>query len=149
MVLLMKKLLVALFIVLVVFTIIMINSSNLFNPLLVCSENKQELIRYFFDNRLSGEEVCGQGKVLYTLSDDKKGTPHQKFIVKLPSGHKLLIVHNLAIASRIKHLQEGEYIEFKGEYEWNSKGGLVHWTHRDPNGNHEEGWIKYDGKIYQ
>ena len=40
-------------------------------------------------------------------------------------------------------------IEFYGEYEWNEKGGVVHWTHRDPRGNHESGWLKHKGSTYQ
>jgi hypothetical protein len=40
-------------------------------------------------------------------------------------------------------------IQFYGEYEWNNKGGVVHWTHRDPNGHHVGGWLKHNGSTYQ
>ncbi|MSS75729.1 MAG: DUF3465 domain-containing protein [Methyloglobulus sp.] len=36
-------------------------------------------------------------------------------------------------------MQEGELISFSGEYEWNNKGSVVHWTHRDPRGHHPSG----------
>ncbi|PID58774.1 hypothetical protein CSB45_01890 [candidate division KSB3 bacterium] len=41
------------------------------------------------------------------------------------------------------------YIPFYGEYEWNSKGGVIHWTHHDPNGRHEAGRLKHEGTMYQ
>jgi hypothetical protein len=40
-------------------------------------------------------------------------------------------------------------VEFFGEYEWNAKGGVVHWTHHDPQGLHENGWLKHQGRLYQ
>jgi hypothetical protein len=32
---------------------------------------------------------------------------------------------------------------------WNEKGGVVHWTHRDPGGRHMAGWLAHNGKTYQ
>jgi len=43
----------------------------------------------------------------------------------------------------------GDSVGFYGEYEWNSKGGVIHWTHLDPSGQHIAGWLKHDGKTYQ
>jgi len=37
-----------------------------------------------------------------------------------------------------------EDIEFYGEYDWNSKDGVVHWTHNDPEGRHEENSVLYE-----
>ena len=36
-------------------------------------------------------------------------------------------------------LSSSDYINFYGEYEWNAKGGTVHWTHHDPSDGHEGG----------
>ncbi|MDE1266260.1 DUF3465 domain-containing protein, partial [Vibrio aestuarianus] len=36
-----------------------------------------------------------------------------------------------------------------GEYEWNKKGGVMHWTHNDPNNKHPHGWLKHNGKTYE
>jgi hypothetical protein len=60
-----------------------------------------------------------------------------------------LIAHNIDIAQRINNLTIGDTIYFSGEYVWNEKGGLVHWTHHDPRGRHESGWLKHNGTTYQ
>ena len=83
------------------------------------------------------------------LGDDSMGDRHQRFVLELDSGQTLLIAHNIDIAARVDSLQEGDTISFNGEYEWNDKGGIVHWTHHDPQGQHEAGWIRHRGRTYQ
>jgi hypothetical protein len=99
-------------------------------------------------------EVTGNGIVVKILPDDDKaggdnGSRHQRFILKLSSGQTVLIVHNIDLAPRIELLSEGDTIVFKGVYISNDKGGLIHWTHRDPDGRHEDGWLKRNGRVYQ
>jgi hypothetical protein len=53
------------------------------------------------------------------------------------------------VAPRVDGLQVGDLVEFRGVYEWNDEGGAVHWTHHDPEGSHEPGWLKHDGSVYQ
>jgi hypothetical protein len=89
-----------------------------------------------FAEHRSGIEVTGQGTVTRILSDDRNGSPHQRFILTLPSGQTLLVAHNLDLAERIPSLQKGDRVRFKGEYEWNPQGGVIHWTHDDPRGRH-------------
>ena len=100
-------------------------------------------------DRLSAVQVSGEGKVVRMLGDDSMGDRHQRFILELDSGQTLLIAHNIDIAPRVDSLQEGDTVSFSGEYEWNDKGGVVHWTHRDPQGQHEGGWIRHRGRTYQ
>ena len=102
-----------------------------------------------FQQQVSDLQVSGKGKVIRLLADDLKGSRHQKFIIRLDNQLSLLIAHNIDLAPRINRLKEGDWIEFYGEYEWNSKGGVVHWTHLDPNGFHVAGWLKHKGKKYQ
>lgn len=102
-----------------------------------------------FKQSRSDVQVSGRGTVFKLLSDDNDGSRHQKFLVRLPSGLSLLIAHNIDLAPRIDNLKVSDSIEFYGEYEWNEKGGVVHWTHRDPKGRHQSGWIKHKGRKYQ
>ena len=102
-----------------------------------------------FRKQSSDIQVTGAGSVIRILADDLDGSRHQRFIVKLDSGQTLAIAHNIDLAPRIQSLQEGDLVEFHGEYEWNSKGGVIHWTHHDPDGRHPGGWLKHAGKTYQ
>jgi hypothetical protein len=99
----------------------------------------------FRDHR-SGVEVTLEGTVDQVLGDDTAGSPHQRFIVRLPSGQTVLVAHNIELASRVKGLAPGTEVKVHGEYEWNDKGGVVHFTHKDPKGMHEPGWIEVGGK---
>ena len=102
-----------------------------------------------FSKQQSGKQLHGSAKVVKLLPDDLKGIRHQKFIIRVPGGQTLLVAHNIDLAPRIKGLRKGSQIEFYGEYEWNEKGGVLHWTHHDPQGRHTDGWIKHNGKTYQ
>lgn len=104
---------------------------------------------FAFVSQESNIEVTGKGEVMQLLADDKAGGRHQRFILKLESGHTLLIAHNIDLAPRIEILRTGDIVEFYGEYLWNETGGLLHWTHRDPQGKHVPGWLLHNGKRYQ
>ena len=102
-----------------------------------------------FANQAENLEIEGQGTVSRLLADDTEGDRHQRFIVRLSSGQTLLVTHNIDVAPRVTSLQVGDMVGFKGEYVWNEQGGLIHWTHQDPAGNHEPGWIRHNGRTYQ
>lgn len=101
------------------------------------------------DNRQSKVQVAGSGNVIKVLSDDLKGSRHQRFILKIASGGTLLVAHNIDLAPRINGLNVGDNVEFYGVYEFNNKGGVIHWTHHDPRGQHIGGWLKHNGSTYQ
>ncbi len=111
--------------------------------------NQDQIFSDAFSNRLSDLQVNGSGKVLRILSDDNDGSRHQRFILRLSSGQLLLVAHNIDLAPKIGSLKKGDMVHFFGEYEWNPKGGVVHWTHRDPASRHQHGWLKHQGKTYQ
>ena len=107
-----------------------------------------ELIRAIGERR-TGYQVQGSGTVTRVLSDDNDGSRHQRFILKLESGQTLLVAHNIDLAPRIKRLDPGDTVSFFGEYEWNDRGGVIHWTHHDPGAQHVDGWIEHNGKRYK
>lgn len=102
-----------------------------------------------FASRASGIQVEGEGTVIRLLPDDLNGSRHQRFIVELASGQTLLFAHNIDIAPRINGLDVGDSVRFSGEYVWNAKGGVIHWTHHDPQGRHVSGSVTHNGKTYK
>ncbi len=88
-----------------------------------------------------------QAEVVRKLADDNDGSRHQKFIIELSGGHTLLVAHNIDLAQRVP-VQVGDVVQVKGEYEFNGRGGVLHWTHKANGRNHEEGWIEHRGIRY-
>jgi Protein of unknown function (DUF3465) len=105
-------------------------------------------IKQAFENQQSNLQVKQKGRIAKILRDDQYGPRHQRFLVQLDSGQKLLIAHNTDLAREVEGLKVGEIISFSGEYEWNNKGGVVHWTHHDPKGHHPGGWLFYNKRKY-
>lgn len=106
-------------------------------------------VEQLFAKRQSDVQVEVSGIVTRLLTDDNKGSRHQRFLIKQQSGHSLLIVHNIDLAPRIVSLKAGDTVQVYGEYIWNDKGGLIHWTHHDPANRHPHGWIKHQDRLYQ
>ncbi len=99
----------------------------------------------------SGEMVLFDARVVKTLPDDIDGDQHQRFLIAIdfmPSPiQTVLIAHNIDLAPRVP-VERGSVVRFYGQYEWNEKGGLLHWTHHDPSNWREGGWIELHGKRY-
>ena len=102
-----------------------------------------------YEQQQSNQQLEVTGQIIKLLTDDHVGRRHQRFIIKLEGGLTLLVAHNIDLAPRINSISKGDSVQFYGEYEWNNKGGVVHWTHRDPNGNHIGGWLKHNRRVYQ
>lgn len=92
-------------------------------------------------------ELSVQGTVAKILADDTKGSQHQKFIIKINNRH-VLVANNLDIGRKVP-VKVGDEVTIKGEYIWNEKGGVLHWTHRDPHKEHPDGFIYHKGKLYK
>lgn len=102
-----------------------------------------------FHQQLTDVQIGGSGNIVALFKDDLKGSRHQRFLLKVAPDQTLLVNHNIDLAPRIDGLRKGDKVVFYGEYVWNEKGGLIHWTHHDPAGRHPDGWLKHNGKIYQ
>ncbi|MBZ0172960.1 MAG: DUF3465 domain-containing protein [Phycisphaerales bacterium] len=102
--------------------------------------------------RLSGVMMTIGATVVRVLPDDLDGDRHQRLLVALPEPidgvETILIAHNIDLAPRVPCVA-GDLVRVRGEYKWNNKGGLLHWTHHDPEGRREGGWIEFDGDRYE
>ena len=101
-----------------------------------------------FDRQDSGTWIEGSGISQRMLHDDDEGSRHQRFVLDMRNGQSLLIAHNIDLAKRVP-AGMGDKIKFHGMYEWNDLGGLVHWTHDDPMGIEQGGYIDYRNKLYR
>ncbi len=77
---------------------------------------------------------------------------HEGFLMQLPTCHSshltVRVEDNVGFAGTIS-FTEGDKLTVKGEYEYYPRGGVIHWTHRDPRGRHADGYIDFNGKRYQ
>ncbi len=100
-----------------------------------------------YGKRQDGEWIEDAGYVSRIIPDDHHGARHQRFIVEVRGGQSLLIAHNMDIAKRVP-VGVGDRVGFRGIYEYNDLGGVVHWTHRDPHGGEDHGWIRFRKQDY-
>lgn len=112
------------------------------------ASNNARLVQAY-KNRQSDVQIKGEGVVERVLTDDNEGSRHQRFILRINSGLTVLIAHNIDLAPRVASPGVGDRVEFYGEYEWNDRGGVIHWTHHDPRGQHVGGWLKHNGQTFQ
>lgn len=99
-----------------------------------------------FKKKISDTPITAEGRVIKILEDDREGEPHQRFIIETASRQTILVCHNLEYAYRVP-VKLGDHLEVHGTYEWNDLGGLIHKTHHDDRGIHEDGWINFAGKM--
>lgn len=123
-------------------------SSSAIDTRAIAEEGDARLGAAYRDRR-SDLQVQGSGQVVKVLPDDEKGSRHQRFLLELATGQTLLVAHNIDLAPRIDALRRGDRVGFYGEYEWNERGGVIHWTHHDPRGSHPDGWLEHDGRRYE
>lgn len=105
-------------------------------------------IEKLYHDKKSKVWVSVEGLIVHKLPDDNEGSRHQLCLLELITGHTLKISHNIDLAPYIPW-QKGDTLSIRGRYEWNDRGGVVHWTHHDPKGRIEGGWIDHKGKRYE
>ena len=106
-----------------------------------------EQIRQAFQQRGSNLLVETEATVVRIFPDIEDTRTYQQFRVRLPNGHELMVMHDLDQALRVP-LDVHDSIRLRGEYDWTSRGGVIHWTHDDPERQREGGWIELQGKKY-
>lgn len=93
-------------------------------------------------------ELTFSAPVCRLLPDDTKGLPHQLFLVQLNNGSMVKIAHDTKYAPHVP-IRPGDLVTIKGEFIYNRKGGVVHWTHHSDTPRHEGGYIEFGGKRYE
>lgn len=101
-----------------------------------------------YGKRDTDDWIEDDGLVVRLIADDVHDSPHQRFVVRLRGGQTVLIAHNLDLSERVP-VGLGDRVRFRGVYEWNERGGLVHWTHDDPLGIESGGHVDYRGRRYR
>lgn len=110
--------------------------------------NDHNKLRELIRNKQSGVMITIDAQVKKILPDDLEGSKHQRIILNvLDSDISLLLAHNIDIAPRVP-VNKNEILRIYGQYEWNDKGGVIHWTHRDKRNKHPHGWIEYNNNRY-
>ncbi len=72
---------------------------------------------------------------------------HEEFSVQTSSG-PVDVIDNVGIAPRIP-VKPGQPIQIRGEMVHDpGKLPIVHWTHHDPGGRHQDGFIRFRGRMY-
>lgn len=77
------------------------------------------------------------------------GDRHQWLILRLQNGRTLLAAHDIDVANRLPNGALDRTVHVHGEYEWKSEGGVIHWTHDDPQNLHVGGWSQFNGARYR
>ena len=115
------------------------------DPAVARDPGAERLVRAYAE-RESGFMVSFEGTVAKVLPDDRDGSRHQRFLVRAPGvGRTILVAHNVDLAERAP-VAPGLRLRLRGQYEWNERGGVLHWTHHDPDGSHPGGWIEIEGR---
>lgn len=100
------------------------------------------------ERHLMNYQVEGAARVLKILPEDLKGRAHQRFLLKLSNGATILVAHNIDLAPRVP-LSPGDVVRVRGEFIWNQKGGVIHYTHHSTSRARPGGWIRFGSLFYQ
>lgn len=100
------------------------------------------------NNRASHVAVTCTLPVKRMLRPDDKGEKHEKFLLQMSNGTTILVAHNVSRAPSVP-LEAGDIVTVHGEYIWNEKGGVIHWTHASDTPRHQGGYIDFKGRRYQ
>lgn len=98
--------------------------------------------------RDDGTWIEVRGFVKRLLSNDNDGSRHQRLILDIGAGRTLLIAHNIDLAEPVP-VGIGDRVQVRGMYEWNDLGGLMHWTHHDPLGIEDGGYVRFRRSVYR
>jgi hypothetical protein len=102
-------------------------------------------------NGRSGSEITIEGKVVKVL-ETHGGVQglHERFVVAIRTGkgeQDVLVADNISVG-RAAPVRPGDDVTVKGELALDPSGPVIHWTHHDPRGRHESGFVRDNGVLY-
>ncbi len=106
-------------------------------------------IEFLYKQQRGGQQVHSAGRILKILKNQDKPFAAQQILLRLSSGRKLIIQHNIESGQALLDLKAGQSLEFYGVYKWHSKGGLIIRTHLVADNPKKSGWLKYNNLTYQ
>jgi hypothetical protein len=104
--------------------------------------------------------VEGTGMIVVKddIPDDRKGSPHQSFIVRLSNGSTMIAVYNLGMEDQLSTspnhfcpripIRNGDVVTMGGQFLWTDRGAMLHWLHFDPKQNRPDGYVQVNGVDY-
>jgi hypothetical protein len=100
-----------------------------------------------FKRHQSAQWVTLSGVIQRRLNDTYGRFQHQRFILGCAKGLHVLVVNDVSVGQRVPIVARSR-ITVRGQYVWDSQGGLVHFTHH-ADGGETSGWILFGSHIYQ
>lgn len=99
----------------------------------------------------TGSEVTVEGAVtqVLTTSSGTQGA-HERFVVAVKAGsaeQDILVADNITVG-RAAPVRRGDDVIVRGELAIDPTGPVIHWTHHDPRGRHESGFVRLNGQLY-
>jgi hypothetical protein len=99
----------------------------------------------------SGAEVTVEGPVVRVLATHggAQGV-HEQFIVAVRANsaeQDVLVADNISIG-RAAPVRKGDDVTVRGELAIDPSGPVIHWTHHDPRGRHQSGYVRLNGILY-
>ncbi|WP_022940003.1 DUF3465 domain-containing protein [Psychromonas hadalis] len=108
-----------------------------------------EYIEFLYKQQRGGVMVSSAGRIAKLLENQQSPYIAQVILIRLSSGRKLLIKHNIEKANAVPKLVVGETLTFSGTYRWNSNGGMILSTYQQADKPQYSGWLKYQNTLYQ
>ena len=98
-------------------------------------------------------EVTASGSVARVLGvRSGRSGAHEGFLVHLTGssgrGLTVRVEDNVDLTGPIP-LEPGDAVTLRGEYIFDRRGGIIHYTHRDPRGRHPDGFVRVGDRVYR
>ena len=98
-------------------------------------------------------EVTASGTVARVLGTRRGPSGvHEGFLLHLRGGAgrglTIRVEDNVDLTGPVP-VRAGDDVVVRGEYVYDPRGGIMHYTHRDPRGRHADGYVQVGGKLYQ